>query len=172
MSEINKIFIATAIMVVISCKENKNNSITNYKESEQTVVKLEPEIQITENQSEGWKFTEANAIALLFEWNQAHNEHDAEAIANCYMDQAYMYGKLYEHNDAVTIKEKMFKKYPKFKQRIISSSIKTTGSTSFIKRIDFKKVVTMKGKETIYNSFLEFGGAQGIFSIVEEGDID
>lgn len=172
MGKVNKVLIAIAAMVLISCKDNKNNSSTNYKEPEQPELKVESETQITEKQPEGWKFTEANAIALLYEWNQAHNEHDAKAIVNLYMDQAYMYGKLYEHKDAITIKEKLFKKYPKFRQRIISSSVKTTGKSSLIQRIDFKKGVTINGKETIYNSFLEFGGTQGLFSIVEEGDIE
>lgn len=122
---------------------------------------------------ENWKFKEQDALAMLQSWNTAHNNHDAKAIADLYSgDYHELYGKTYEYKELIALKENLFENYPDFKQKILTNSIKTEGTDVFIHRIEFKKVVIMNGKESTYNSFLEFGGTQGSAGINGEGDIN
>ncbi|EAQ40497.2 hypothetical protein MED134_07069 [Dokdonia sp. MED134] len=120
---------------------------------------------------ESWKLKETQAIAILYDWNEKHNNHTASHQTIEYMDYVNFYGSEKELNEITEIKQRLFKRYPDFKQRIIASSIKTVGDDE-IERIEFTKEVIMGGETKLYNSFLEFsGGHYGAFFITGEGDI-
>lgn len=120
---------------------------------------------------ERWKLKETEAIAMLYDWNEKHNNHTASHTTIPYADYVDFYDERKELEEITAIKTAMFKRYPDFHQEILPSSIKTKGEES-IKRIEFTKKVMMNGKTKRYNSFLEFGGTHGAFFIIGEGDMD
>ncbi|GAK95513.1 hypothetical protein JCM19294_2295 [Nonlabens tegetincola] len=122
---------------------------------------------------ENWKFKEKDALDMLQSWNVAHNNHDAVEIVDHYFGDYYiLYGKENERSDAIELKQKLFRMYPDFSQKIIPNSIKYSGNENFIDRVDFQKSVTMNGKKQVYNSYLVFGTTQGATGIIEEGDVE
>jgi hypothetical protein len=120
---------------------------------------------------DSWKLGREIAMGLLDEWNEEHNNHDAGAVINHYMDGAVLNGKLYEHQEAIKIKEDLFKRYPNLKQRILLKSIRYNEKSPTEARIDFQKVVTVDGKDKTYDSFLRIGSFNGDFMLIEEGDV-
>ena len=123
---------------------------------------------------EAWKFTEEDAVEELLKWNEAHNDHDAQAIIQMYElnSAANMYGKLYTLQEALAIKEQLFAKYPDFKQVIVPGSVRFEGTEDFTSEVYFTKRVTMGGQTKDYNSYLYFAGVKDMHGLTNEGDLE
>lgn len=117
-----------------------------------------------------WKLKRVEALAMLSEWEEKHNDHTSEDNSIPYSDYVNFYGDYKEFDDVNAIKTAMFKRYPDFHLEIIPESITVFGEGN-IERVEFTKKVLMNGKKSTYKSFLEFGGTKGVFFIVGEGDI-
>ena len=110
------------------------------------------------------------AIRLLIdEWNFANNTRSRESFAKVYAAQLLFYTEQVSKSRALTLKQKLFKKNPDFRQRIISD-IRYTPYTSGVVKCDFTKEVREYTRWKQYPSYLLVSYDQGLYRVVGESD--
>jgi hypothetical protein len=107
----------------------------------------------------------ARALETLTRWNDAHNAHDAHALAGLYAAHVSFYGTELTNARCVSTKRAAFTAQPDYAQTVRDVDVKPSAEGATIVR--FVKTSTSHGKGTDYPSYLIL---QKDLRIAEESD--
>ncbi len=108
--------------------------------------------------------------AFVMQWNTVMSEHQREKLSSLYGEKVLFYGTEYTTNQCVKAKKDFFKKNPTFLQSIddnISIEERDGGNGAVV---SFTKKVTLKGKTSIYPSYLVLMKIENKWKIITESD--
>jgi hypothetical protein len=94
----------------------------------------------------------ALVLGTLTRWNEAHNAHDAKALAGLYAAHVSFYGTELSNERCVSTKRAAFTAQPDYAQTVRDIDVKPSGAGGTIVR--FVKTSTSRGRATDYPSYL------------------
>lgn len=113
---------------------------------------------------------DTNAMKLLVEeWNIIHNVRSVKGFENIYSDQILFYTRKISKDQAITLKQAMYKRNPEFRQRI-ASDVKFTAYSKGLVKGDFTKEVLQNGDWVKYPSYILLTYEEGRIRIVGESE--
>lgn len=114
--------------------------------------------------------TEESVKQIVFLWNNYHNTKDIYNLSRLYSNIVDYYKSNYSPNKIIDSKNKLFEKYPDFKQEISNLSVE---SISNYYKISFDKTVwtDLQNAPKIYPSYLHVKMIDGSWKIVTESDL-
>lgn len=108
-------------------------------------------------------------IMHVQDWIEAHNGRNIQLLNSLYAQTVQYYGSQYTKKKCIADKERLFKKYPQFRQLIISTiQIDQLANGDYV--CNFKKRVYINETVKDYTSYLHFRKISGKWKIILESD--
>lgn len=109
------------------------------------------------------------AEALILQWNNAHNSHNAEMLKAVYDDNVVIDAQQYSSTSAVDFKRKLFGNHPDYRQKVISDIRYKIYPANLI-RCDFEKEMRKDGALWKYPAYVLITNKNNRYLLVGESD--
>lgn len=151
LSKVAVFFLTLSVIIFISCNNNEN---IDENEKTETTEEL-----IRENLGETLPFEEMNDTMqikhLVKVWNSTHNPRYLDKLEELYDHTLFFYGEERSRGEAISVKRKLFAKYPTYLQKIIGQlDIKRENSNEY--KVEFTKFITVKQTTLPIPSYIVF----------------